>query len=124
MTVLRLIGYWRSASRPDLPDPVDFVDPTWDEKERLEAFVYLRSGIVTRAYLGFSPCRMCDNRGNGSLELTDGTYVWPEGLAHYVEQHGVKLPGEFLEHARHVSETYGRARIDETWWLARGPTRR
>ena len=67
---------------------------------------------------------MCDNRGNGSLELTDGTYVWPEGLAHYVEQHGVKLPGEFLEHARHVSETYGRARIDETWWLARGPTRR
>ena len=26
--------------------------------------------------------------------------VWPEGFAHYLEQHDVKPPAEFLEHVR------------------------
>ncbi len=30
--------------------------------------------------------------------LTDGTYVWPAILAHYVERHHVRLPGEFVSH--------------------------
>jgi hypothetical protein len=49
--------------------------------------------------------------------------MWPDGLAHYVELHGVKLPDEFLEHARQVRDAYGRARIDETWWLTQTSTR-
>jgi hypothetical protein len=32
----------------------------------------------------------------GSRCLTDGLWVWPEGLAHYVEHHDVYLPAEFL----------------------------
>jgi hypothetical protein len=32
----------------------------------------------------------------GSSELTDGYWVWPEGLIHYVEVHGVSLPEDFL----------------------------
>lgn len=24
---------------------------------------------------------------NGAVEYTDGTYVWPEGLAHYIYDH-------------------------------------
>lgn len=36
----------------------------------------------------------------GSRDLTDGTFVWPEGLAHYVERHDVKLPDHFLQHVR------------------------
>jgi hypothetical protein len=123
MTVLRLIGYWHSASHPDLPHPAAFVDPTWNKHERLEAVIYLRHGIVARVFLGPSPCRMCDSY-NGVSELTDGTYVWPEGLAHYVELHEVRLPDEFLEHARRVTDGYEQARIDETWWLAQASTRK
>jgi hypothetical protein len=26
--------------------------------------------------------------------------VWPEGLAHYVEVHSVRLPDEFIDHMR------------------------
>jgi hypothetical protein len=37
---------------------------------------------------------------NGTIEQTDGVFVWPEGLAHYVEVHSVRLPEEFVEHAR------------------------
>ncbi len=42
----------------------------------------------------------------GSMCLTDGTYGWPQGFAHYVEAHGVRPPEEFV---RHVYAT----------WLAR-----
>jgi hypothetical protein len=27
----------------------------------------------------------------GSFDLTDGLWLWPEGLAHYVEAHGLPL---------------------------------
>jgi hypothetical protein len=36
----------------------------------------------------------------GSQDLTDGVWVWPEGLAHYVSAHSVRLPEMFLEQAR------------------------
>lgn len=34
----------------------------------------------------------------GSRELTDGEWVWPEGLSHYVREHGVGLPEQFISH--------------------------
>jgi hypothetical protein len=30
--------------------------------------------------------------------MTDGVYCWPEGLAHYVKEHDVRLPDEFVTH--------------------------
>lgn len=33
----------------------------------------------------------------GSKCLTDGNWVWPEGLAHYIEAHEVRLPDEFVD---------------------------
>ena len=40
-----------------------------------------------------------DNRFMGCCTLTDGTYVWPEGLAHYVSEHAVRPPEGFIKHA-------------------------
>lgn len=34
----------------------------------------------------------------GSWDLTDGLWVWPEGLAHYVDVHSISLPEEFVSH--------------------------
>ena len=36
---------------------------------------------------------------NGCLELCDDMWCWPEGLAHYVEVHEIRLPDEFVAHA-------------------------
>jgi len=33
----------------------------------------------------------------GTRCLTDGRWVWPEGLAHYIEVHHVRLPEEYVE---------------------------
>ena len=59
--------------------------------------VYLRHGMLESFEFGYSHCRFQCGAPEvqlGCCSLTDGTYVWPEGLAHYVEAHGVRLPGE------------------------------
>ena len=60
-------------------------------------------------------CRFC-NEFNGTGELTDGTYVWPEGLAHYVTEHNVRLPEGFVSHARSTGPHWPEDVIDDTWW--------
>jgi hypothetical protein len=67
----------------------DFVDNSWHESERMNVASYLERGLVTCAFAGLSPCRFCGT-GNGSAELTDGVYLWPEGLPHYIREHGVR----------------------------------
>jgi hypothetical protein len=36
----------------------------------------------------------------GCRDFTDGKWVWPEGLYHYVEMHDVRLPDVFVVHCR------------------------
>ncbi|MBL0745979.1 hypothetical protein [Nocardioides baculatus] len=99
MTTLILIGYWKSEQQPQLPDPRRFVDPSWDRDERDLVAGYLRGGLPVVHMMGHSPCRMCSSQQNGVSELTNGGYLWPEGFAHYVADHEVRLPDEFVQHA-------------------------
>ena len=46
---------------------------------------------------GTSWCRVC-GKANGSAEHTDGVYLWPKGLAHYVCEHGVRPPVSVIRH--------------------------
>ncbi len=126
MTVLTLIGYWRpedgsraqyeeSMTDPDLPPDIqrqlldmvereyrlpiagDFVDHNWSPEERQAVGDHLARGLTLQQYRGLSRCRLCGQH-NGSKELTDRTYYWPEGLSHYVLAHHVRLPQEFVGH--------------------------
>jgi hypothetical protein len=112
---LRLIGYWTTGPSSDLPDPTDFVDPSWSEEERHMVRLYLASGTIARTFMGLSPCRIC-GKHNGSLEYTDGTYLWPEGLAHYVDEHQVRLPDQLVRHAVERLVSLESAQIDHGWW--------
>jgi hypothetical protein len=55
---------------------------------------YLRGGREHSTWMG-STCRIC-GKANGSRCMTDGMFVWPEGLAHYVEDHHVALDPLFV----------------------------
>jgi len=68
--------------------------------------------------MGYSPCRGGNKRDKGSLQLTNGVCAWPRGLAHYVTEHAVRPPGEFVEHAFSREEALGAAEVDEQWWRA------
>lgn len=107
------IGYWGTES--GWPDPSRMVDAVWDPTDREIVSDYLRRGFVARAYLGRSTCRICGEEV-GSLELSDGEFIWPEGLSHYVEAHSVRLPGCFVAHVERRVEHLETAAIDEAWW--------
>lgn len=124
--ILRSIGFWSGgATNARWPDVRQFVDVNWDPDERDQVANYLQSGLVVRSYMGYSPCRLC-GKDNGDLELSDGAYVWPDGLAHYILEHGVRLPDQFVQHAIRLTEELEEASRDEVWWQTVGasPARR
>ena len=95
----KIIGYWREPQDRDLPDPRDLIDPDWDPTTRRRVCAYLSRPTFVQPYVsaGFSRCRFCKEL-NGSGELSDGVYVWPDGLVHYIRDHQVRLPDDVVEH--------------------------
>lgn len=68
----------------------------WDPDTKARVVAHLYRGTVLHSWCGWSSCRICGKANNGSTCLTDGTWIWPEGLAHYVEAHDACLPAEFV----------------------------
>ena len=99
----KMIGYWFHPEESSYPHPQDFVRGNWLDARSLAALLlYLRSAPQFVAYRGLSWCRFScgvDKRTMGNREFSDGLWVWPEGLAHYVEHHDVFLPDEFVSRA-------------------------
>jgi hypothetical protein len=114
---LKAVGYWDDRFRKGIsrwpfrasrgyrcyPSPMDLVDAAWNPDIRSALRSYLCSGHEFCSWLGYASCRFScgipDDR-MGCRDLSDGVWVWPEGLAHYVEAHAVILPEAFVEHAR------------------------
>jgi len=101
---MKRVGYWKDGPVDWRPNPALLVDRAWAESDEGKAVIaYLKSPTVTvrEAYFGGSWCRFHCSRPDsqmGSRDMTDGTWIWPEGLVHYVEDHGVRLPAEFVAH--------------------------
>jgi hypothetical protein len=103
---LREVGFWAAspATATDCrPHPSAHVDPVWARSTAAQQLAsYLRAGYVESYEMGYSNCRFggsdgCDCPAGpwvdmGCIALTDGEFVWPEGLAHYVECHAVRPP--------------------------------
>jgi len=101
---MNLIGYWIE----DLKDE-EFCAPQevvgfLPQEVRTKLANYLDGGSVDlgNSQMGFSWCRFfcgASDSEMGSKALTDGCWIWPEGLSHYVRAHGILLPEEFVAHA-------------------------
>ena len=84
----------------DLPDPRRLVGDGLSDEQRAKLVGYLKAGKASKSWKGYSYCRFgCGAKHSdmGTKDFTDGTYEWPEGLAHYVEKHQVMLPEKFVE---------------------------
>lgn len=118
---LRAIGFWDGPETDQgWPDVHTLIDPDWDAGERDFIVDYVSQGVLGRHYMGFSTCRVCGKTDNGNREFSDGTFVWPSGLSHYIEEHAVRLPAEFVIHAYEVNERLVGER-DESWWRTAVP---
>jgi hypothetical protein len=94
---LLAVGFW--SPHEFCPDPRDLAPAQYPRELRSVVTAYLREGAVLREYLGYSYCRFGCGIADSELgcsDLSDGTWVWPSGLAHYIEVHDVSLPPEFL----------------------------
>jgi hypothetical protein len=97
------IGYWKSSDKPTLPHPIDFVNDQINPEDRKLLIDYLDKGKMVMAFLGYSYCRFnCGTPDHemGARCLTDGKYIWPEGLSHYIREHNVWLPEMFILHVK------------------------
>lgn len=96
------VGFWRQTKdeKSDLPWPGDLVEPRWNPALREVVASYLDDEkFRSTQYRGVSECRLC-GRSTGSADFTDGTYVWPEGYAHYIRIHAVVPPRDLVEHIK------------------------
>jgi hypothetical protein len=117
MTIrLRRLGYWGSGDVASLPDPRLLADSQWSEVEREDVEDFLSRGFVFRAFMGFARCRICGEQV-GNLELSDGTFCWPEGLVHYVREHKISLPREFIDHVLSTGTALMEAEVEDDWWV-------
>jgi hypothetical protein len=117
---LTLIGYWEGDHAPGWPLVTDFVDEHWDKTERHRVAFYLEQGFIhPRIAMGISLCRVC-GKANGSAERTDGVYQWPEGLAHYVREHGVRPPVSVIRHIISAQDKIP-MRANKDWWKTATP---
>lgn len=99
LPALKAVGYWRTPDAQHLPRPWRLVRRRWNTDELQGISDYLRSGHPFLHYMGYSFCRFrCGISPGlmGSCDLTDGEWVWPQGLVHYVEEHAVSLPEPFV----------------------------
>ncbi|MFE0351279.1 hypothetical protein [Streptomyces griseoluteus] len=83
---------------PSLRDAVRDGGP-WDEHRVL---AYLESALEIYSTMGAERDVLTGEEwivGSGSL-MTDGTWLWPVDLMHYVRRHHAALPQEFLDHIR------------------------
>lgn len=100
---LKLIGIWKDHTNLDAPDPSWFVDPFWDIEEKNRVLqVFKDSPEFENEHLGhyYGWCRFKCNNYNEKLWRTfqtDGIYIWPTDLHHYVEQHNIRLPKEVVD---------------------------
>jgi hypothetical protein len=96
---LELLGYWFHERAPDAWPLPQWLQRRWRANERELVVRYLRAGRRLVGYAAAATCRFaCGARHLGSGERTDGTFIWPDGLAHYVARHGVALPEHFVAH--------------------------
>lgn len=136
MHTLKMVGYWPVTALSETsryPDPTALVCPRWREQDRAKIAAYLRAGVIHNQWRGHSYCRFkcgVPHAEMGSRCLTDGDWVWPEGLAHYIEQHQVRLPDEFAATMEQNgwtipedAEKWASRHADDSFWVAWANTR-
>lgn len=114
----KLIGYWGDGKV--YPDPKVCVwEDYWDkhEFEKRRVVEHLIQGCPCNKQRGWANCKICGAQ-LGTFERTDGDYVWPDRLEHYVIEHNVMLPLDFIKYCSDYHSAYVETTVDE--WVSWG----
>jgi hypothetical protein len=97
-------GMWKTAEADpfDLPLFEEVVDATWVPEDLTLLLAYLNASPVSLAS-GAMPrdCPLCgETLFNVGSQRSDGLWVWPASLTHYMVRHQVRLPDRMVSHIR------------------------
>ena len=89
-------GFWNSASdtKEGKIEVAGHVAPM-TETEQFAVLVYLARATVKTSYRGMAQCRVC-SKFLGNSDMTIGSFEFPSKYEHYVTEHGVRPPEEFI----------------------------
>lgn len=102
-------GYWKNSTSPGYPFPK--ATDTKVEEQFLTILTHIMNTYPCNYYRGLSTCRLC-KKMNGCGEyrikkMVDGkeiTFVFPEGLKHYYQDHNVQPSKEFYDFIKGFQE--------------------
>lgn len=90
------VGFWKSSAACDMPTPTANPEAWAGQAEFVANLLALESRTEAVSFRGISYCRLCC-RSNGNREFRHALAEWPEGLRHYIAEHNVRPPDEFIE---------------------------
>jgi hypothetical protein len=99
----RWFGFWgdeeQAMSRPFSLS--EHVDETWAPNDLKRLIHYIRSApVAVVAQAPEAKCGLCDQMIHLSCYRSDGEWLWPDPLAHWVEKHSFVLPDALVDHIR------------------------
>lgn len=95
----RRFGYWRVRAE-DGPVVQDFIDAEWKPHDLDKIVQYLSKSPLYFAIGCPSYCTICKGVELLAGSRSDGAWLWPPSLSHYVTEHHVRLPDRMLKHIR------------------------
>ncbi|MFD2565702.1 hypothetical protein [Aquimarina rubra] len=65
-----------------------------------EVIDYLKKGGKISSVSSQRECEICGKLAGSINYYTDGNWVWPEWITHYILDHRIKLPDGFIDHVK------------------------
>lgn len=109
---MRYLGRWINSLRDSKYPPPQELVGEYEDKIQSKIVNYLNNGHILNVYRGQTFCLFRCNHHQSFVELTDGRWVWPRDLAHYVHAHSVQLPPDFIADALSSTE---HPKFNEVW---------
>ena len=97
-------GFWipEGTANPDFPHASDLIDTKWKPDDLELLLEYLRKAVIAlTSSFPKEPCPLCGQPVIApSTFQSDGLWLWPMDLPHFVADHRVRLPEMFIQHIR------------------------
>jgi hypothetical protein len=83
-----------------IPDIDSFIDKTWHPEDKSLIINYLKiSPNVVASSAMPTMCMLCGEMlGDPGSFFSDGYWLWPERLVHYIEKHNLRIPDEMVKY--------------------------
>jgi len=101
----RWYGRWKEEANDTavehFPSIIDVSGAEWDDDEIQKVVSYLRSGTVAIASPGIARNVVDGTQLSATTSWkSDGVWLWPDTLAHYLQRYRIQLPGKLVDHIR------------------------